>query len=193
MFTITKTPILIISSPRTGSSVLGAYIQKLCNVDIRYFKEPDYNGVHEMEEFYHYFSQSKDFILKCHYIHLYRYRNDISDYLLSNAYKIRIRRRNFINQVASIYIATARGKKWHFKKNDQLTLVDSIPIDLEIIKKYISYMASANDKLNSAPINFDLDLFYEDLPKMTDDDYYIVLKPSNYDEILDTIAKLIQN
>ena len=193
MFTITKTPILIISSPRTGSSVLGSYIQKLCSKDIRYFREPDYNGVQGMEEFYHYFSQSKDLILKFHYMHLDRYRTDITDYLLSNAYKIRIRRRNFINQVASIYIAMARGKKWHFKKNDQLTLVDSIPIDLEIIKKYISYMASANDKLNSAPINFDLDLFYEDLPKMTDDDYYIVPKPSNYDEILDTIAKLIQN
>jgi hypothetical protein len=193
MFTITKTPILILSSPRTGSTVLGSYIQKLCTVDTHYFNEPDYNGVQGMEEFYHYFSQSKDFILKCQYVHLQRYRNDISDYLLSNAYKIRIRRRNFIDQVASIYIATARGKKWHFKKKDELTLADSIPIDLEIIKKHMSYIKYANYELNSTPINFDLDLFYEDLPKMTDVDYYIVPKPSNNDELLDTITKLISH
>ena len=189
MFNITKTPILIISSPRTGSSVLGSYLQTL--YDVPYFKEPDYTGGKEMTDFYDYFSQSKNFILKIHYIHLNRYRSDITNYLIENAYKIRIRRKNIVEQIASFYIATERGLRWHFRNTDQLNLVDTLNIDIAKIKQNILYIKYANYKLKSAPINFDLDLYYEDLPEMTDAGYYIVPKPSNYNELLSTITELV--
>jgi len=192
MFTINKTPILILSTPRTGSSVLGAYIKLLCNKDITYFQEPDYSGQEEIDKFQNYFNSSKDFILKCHFIHLDRYGTDVSKYLLDNAYKIRIRRKDFVKQVASLYIAEARNNSWHFQNPEQLNLIDTVDINTAKIKQSILFLKYANYKLDRAPINFDLDLYYEDLPTINDAGYYIAPKPSNYNELLDTIKNLLK-
>jgi LPS sulfotransferase NodH len=192
MFKINKTPILILATPRTGSSVLGAYIKSVFKKDIPYFQEPDYSGQEEINEFRNYFNHSKDFILKCHFIHLDRYGTDISDYLLREAYKIRIRRKDFVKQVASLYIAEERNNYWHFRNTEQLNLVDTVLIDTAKIKQSISYLKYANYRLDCAPVNFDLDLYYEDLPIINDAGYYIVPKPSNYNELLDIIKKFVK-
>jgi hypothetical protein len=192
MFKINKTPILILSTPRTGSTVLGAYIKSLFGKDIPYFIEPDYFGQVGISKFQNYFNISKEFILKCHFIRLDRYGTDISDYLLHEAYKIRIRRKDFVKQAASLYIAMER-KQYHFRNIEQLNFVDNISINTKkITHGVISYLKYANYKLDSAPVNFDLDLYYEDLPNINDADFYIVPKPSNYNELLDTIKKLVE-
>jgi LPS sulfotransferase NodH len=193
MFTVTKTPILILATPRTGSTVLGAYIKSLCEKDIPYFQEPDYSGQAEIDKFKEYFNQSKDFILKCHFIYLHRYGTDVSEYLLDNAYKIRIRRKDFVKQVASFCIADARNNRWHFQQVDQLNFIDTIPINTTKIKQHIAFLKYANYKLDHASINFDLDLYYEDLPTINNAGYYIAPKPSNYSELLATITKLVQD
>jgi LPS sulfotransferase NodH len=193
MFTITKTPILILATPRTGSTVLGAYIKSLCKTDIPYFQEPDYLGQLEIDKFKEYFDQSKDFILKCHFIYLHRYGTDVSKYLLDNAYKIRIRRKDFVKQVASFCIASERNNRWHFQNAEQLNFVDTIPINTSKIKQHIAFLKYANYKLDHAPVDFDLDLFYEDLPAINDAGYYIAPKPSNYSKLLDTIKELVQD
>jgi LPS sulfotransferase NodH len=193
MFTITKTPILILATPRTGSTVLGAYIKSLCKKDIPYFQEPDYSGQVEIDQFRNYFTHSKDFILKCHFIYLHRYGSDVSDYLLGDAYKIRIRRKDFVKQVASFFIADARNLRWHFQNAEELNFVDTIPINTLKIKQHIAFLKYANYKLDHAPVSFDLDLYYEDLPTINGTGYYIAPKPSNYNELLATITKLVQD
>jgi len=192
MFTITKTPILILSTPRTGSTVLGKYIKSLYEKDIPYFVEPDYTGQQEINNFLNYIKHSKDFILKCHFVYLHRYGTEAFIYLLREAYKIRIRRKDFIKQVASWYIAHERNYKWHFNKEES-TLVDTVSINIAKIKQYIAFLKYANYKLDHAAVSFDLDLYYEDLPTIDDASYYIVPKPSNYNELLVTIQKLVQN
>jgi LPS sulfotransferase NodH len=193
MFTITKTPVLILSTPRTGSTVLGAYIKSLCEKDICYFQEPDYSGQLEIDKFKEYVNHSKNFILKCHFIYLHRYGTDISQYLLDNAYKIRIRRKDFVKQIASFYVAKTRNHRWHFQNAEQLNFVDTIPINIMHIKQYITYLKYANYKLDYAPVKFDLDLYYEDLPAINDVGYYIAPKPDNYNELLATIQELIRD
>jgi LPS sulfotransferase NodH len=195
MFTITKTPVLILSTPRSGSTALGAYIKSLCKKDIYYFQEPDYYGQPEINNFkkYFYSNPSKNFILKCHFINLHRYGTDVSPYLLDNAYKIRIRRKDFVKQIASFYIAKKRDHRWHFENAEQLNFVDTIPINTLHIKQYITYIKDANYKLDHASVNFDLDLYYEDLPDINDAGYYIAPKPDNYNELLATIQELIRD
>jgi len=193
MFAITKTPILILATPRTGSTVLGAYIKSLCEKDIPYFQEPDYSGQEKINEFKEYFDQSKDFILKCHFIYLHRYGIDVPKYLLDNAYKIRIRRKDFVKQVASFCIADARNNRWHFQHEEQLNFVDTVPINTNKIKQHIAFLKYANYKLDHAPVSVDLDLFYEDLPAISNAGYYIAPKPSNYEELLATIKELVQD
>lgn len=190
MYKITKTPVLILSTPRTGSTVLGMYIKSICeHPDTLYWPEPDDTG--HLDKFLRYFKYSKYFILKTHYINLHRYGTDVVDYLLDEPYKIRIRRKDFIKQIASLHTAIVRNKGYHFRDKDQLNLVDTIPIDVEHIQTHIDYLKDANAMLDNAPINFDLDLYYEDLPEINDSGFYITPKPSNYDELLDTIKKLV--
>ena len=194
MFTITKTPILILSTPRTGSTVLGSYIKSLYGKDIPYIVEPDYSGQAELNCFYKYFNNfSKQFILKCHYINLDRYDTDIINYLMNESFKIRIRRKDFVKQFASLYIAISRNKLWHFRNTQELNLVDTIDIDITTIKQYIPYLKRANYELDRSLINFDLDLYYEDLPTIDNTGYYITPKPANYDELLATIKELAQD
>jgi LPS sulfotransferase NodH len=188
MFNITKTPILILSSPRTGSTVLGSHLRTL--YDVPYFREPDQHGDEQMTDFRNYFSQSKNFILKCHHIYLNRYGSDATKYLIENAYKIRIRRKNIVEQIASYYVAIQRVK-FGFTHKNELNLVDTVDIDIMKIKKHIFYINYANLVLNSSTINFDLDLYYEDLPKINDAGYYVVPKPTNYNELLSIITELV--
>ena len=189
-YKITKTPVLILSTPRTGSTVLGMYIKSICeNTDIVYWSEPD--DTNDLSKFLKFFQYSKYFILKTHYINLHRYGTDVVDYLLNETYKIRIRRKDFVKQVASLHIAIVRNNGYHFRNKDQLNLVDTIPIDIAHIQKHIDYLKNANSLLDTAPVKFDLDLYYEDLPEINDSGFYITPKPSNYSELLDTIKKLV--
>jgi hypothetical protein len=186
---ITKTPILILASPRTGSTVLGEYIKTLCNKNLRYFIEPDYQGPKAVEEFELFSKQSKDFIIKCHLINLLEYDTSVSSYLLEESFKIRIKRKNIVKQVASMYIAHKRNLKWHYSK-EELGLVDSVHIDRLHIQNCIHYIANANKILDDAPYVFDMDLSYEDLPTIRCNNYCTTPKPKNYDELLDVIQQL---
>lgn len=190
MFTINRTPILILSAPRTGSTVLGEYIKQHCaNKSIPYFAEPDYE-VDTMDRFTNFFSKSTYFILKMHYSHLYRYSTEIQNFLLtdSQVYRIRIQRRSVNSQVASWYIALCRDNHWHFKSNTQPN--DKIEIDLYKIEYCIGWIKYCNQILAECTLPFDQNLIYEDLPEMTNLGYVKTPEPSNYLEILDAVNSL---
>jgi len=190
MLTINQTPILILSSPRTGSTVLGEYIKQQCvNKSIPYFAEPDYE-IDTMNRFTNFFSKSKYFILKMHYSHLYRYNEEIQNFLLYDpqVYRVRIQRKDVNKQIASWYIALCRDNSWHFKSDQQLH--DTIEIDKYKIDYCIGWIKYCNQVLAECTLNFDQDLIYEDLPEMKNMGYLKSPEPSNYLEILDMVKTL---
>lgn len=186
---ITRTPIFIFSAPRTGSTVLGTYIKTLCNKELPYFIEPDYKGPQAIKEFQSFCKQSDDFIVKIHLMNLSAYDTWVSSYLLQDAFKIRIKRKNFVKQVASLYIAKKRNFKFHYSKHE-LGFLDSIDIDKQLIQRLITFISNANSVLDNASYVFDMDLTYEDLPQIQNDNYCITPKPENYNELLDAIQQI---
>jgi hypothetical protein len=122
-------------------------------------------------------------------INLSKYDTSVSSYLLEESFKIRIKRKNIVKQVASMYIAQKRNLKWHYSK-DELGLVDSVHIDRLHIQNCIYYITNANKILDDAPYVFDMDLTYEDLPRIRCNNYCITPKPKNYDQLLDVIQQL---
>lgn len=186
-------PIVIFSTPRTGSTVLGEYVKSLCNdPDLVYFLEPDYRGFAGIEEFEDHCKQSKNFIVKLHYMHLYRYGRTMANYLTMSdqVYRIRIRRRDVVQQIASFYIALARQNKWHFKHEDQpdhaAIIVD--PAKLNQAKWHILH---SNKELDTTSVKFNMDLFYEDLPKIEDPKYRPTPEPANYIEVLQAVRDIL--
>jgi len=189
MINVNRYPILILSSPRTGSTAFGAYIQKLIGNDVHYFLEPDYDGPDHMEHFETYFKDNKKFILKAHLYNLHLYNTNIVEYLTESkeVFKIRIRRRNIIEQISSLYIAMIRKNAWHFRNKESTQFSDTIPKDVMLLIKCIQIIKNSNSLINNTKIQFDQDLFYEDLVDLGDVGFYKSPEPSNYSDILDFV------
>lgn len=184
-------PILILSTPRTGSTVLGEYLKLKYNIS-QFFIEPDYvkhANAGEMTRLNDLFRTSKKFILKFHYFRIHLYDKEIIDYMLYNAYKIRIRRKDFVKQVTSFYIAQSRGDKWHFRNNIQLN--DTIIIDTDKINDAIRFLKETNEKLDRCDIKFDEDIWYEDLPNVSMTSFRRTPEPINYNEIVETVKNIL--
>ena len=189
MFNINKTPIVIISSPRTGSTALGSYLSKVFP-NIKYFPEPDFTDKLDLIEFEKHFLLGNDFILKAHAFNFPNYNPEIVKLVCYTdlTYKIRIRRKDIAKQIASLYIAQERGEKYHFKYPSDLN--DTISIDKIKILKCIDYIVNKNKILENSDIQFDLDLFYEDID-IPDNNYYIVPKPTNYNNLYEIVKLLL--
>ncbi len=193
MISIKKFPILILSSPRTGSTVLGDYIKQTSTIDIPYFLEPDYDGKFHMDRFRKYFQSSKSFILKCHLYNLNLYGNEIEEYLRYSpeVYRIRIRRKDIVDQIASFYIALQRNKKWHYRNKEDTMINDRILIDTKIISYSINFIKDSNRKLNETDIQFDQDIWYEDLGVLHNLNFYKAPAPTNINEIRSIITQYL--
>jgi hypothetical protein len=194
MFQITKTPVVIFSTPRTGSTVLTAYIKKISNdPTIKAFSEPDYPSGNRMEEFLEVYNSNQKFVLKTHLVHIHRYDPKIAEFLTTSdsIFRIRIQRKDLIKQIASFYIAISRNNYWHHRTNDSTKLVDTIEINKSLLAKHISYILRSNKIIKESNIKFDLDLYYEDLPKMDNLTFYVNPKPTNYQEILDVVSEMV--
>lgn len=188
-------PILLISSPRTGSTAVGDYLKKFCSdPNVKYFPEPDFFGKKSMDAFVNYVSLSKNFIVKIHVDCLEEYPRDIQNFLLSDqTTKIRIRRRDHINQIASLYTSKYRKNTYHFFKDTiESHVADTVPIDdYKNLDWVIGFIFRTNKMLDESTIPFDIDLYYEDLPVMNDSKFLVVPKPINYNELLESIRNRI--
>lgn len=189
MFTITKFPVLILSTPRTGSTALGSYILNTFNLKY-YFCEPDtaYNEVDKHNFFRNFFKSNafkkKNYVIK---FHLSKYKdepNDVYKYLLesNDVFKIRIKRRNIIKQIASFYISLDQDK-WSYKEDDDLSKEYKIAINKRKIKDVSEHVLKEIKGITETDIKIDLDLYYEDLPVMTGIPFYKTPQPSNYQEL----------
>lgn len=193
MYTITKRPIVILSAPRTGSTALGMYVKTLCkDPKIKIFAEPDWGPNNLMEKFLLTIDKDDNYIVKTHLININRYPQNLVDFFTTSesAYRIRIRRRSFVDQVTSYYVAINRDKKWIYKKKlDRNFVPDTIEINKIKLERQIRYLYNCNQVLNDSKLHYDLDLYYEDLPPMNNIPFYVSPKPTNYQVLRDTVKE----
>jgi hypothetical protein len=184
-----KFPIILFSSPRTGSTILGHYFASTYN--LTYFNEPDENN-NTNENFKSFLHDKRiDYVLKFHARKISFYKNFNIFY---NSSKISIQRKNLVDQIASSYLARKRNVWSYGRSSNQLSLEFPVEINLKEIYKAISIITASNDAVKNLRINFDANLFYEDIDwnKLNYDEYSIVTpKPSNYDDIKMTILECL--
>lgn len=172
---IEKFPIIILSSPRTGSTSLGDFLSKKYN--IVYYCEPNGNFLPIKEEY----------ILKFHARDLKKYPSQIISKIFKNdCFLIRIRRRNLVSQIASNYVSLKRGR-WNYK-SDTVLEPESMEIDNDLVDISIKTVKIYNQHLETLIVNYDMDLYYEDIIlDIQATDYVITPKPLFYDELKDII------
>lgn len=184
-------PVMIVSSPRTGSTELANQIHNKFK-DARVFIEPDYDGEKKIKEFEEYSRDSNNFIIKIHASNFNRYDQSLLQRFITSpdVYRIRIKRRNIAKQIASYYIANyGRSMTWHYFNHS--TKPEYIEIDPSEMDNTIKTIKYCNKKLDSTQIDYHLDLVYEDILPFTDNKYIITPSPLNYDEILNYIQQRI--
>jgi len=186
MYNINKFPIIILSSPRTGSTFLANMLSK-SYPDLKLFLEPDDNI---MLSFSKYSNINNQYILKFHLSVLFKYPEHIKHKIFSNdAFLIRLRRRNIIDQISSLYIEMYR-KVWDYNlKTIEIYKDEKIIIDNNIINKAIHNTKMYNHSIDTLKINYNLDLYYEDLIEEFGNlsFTYITPKPINHHEIYQAI------
>jgi LPS sulfotransferase NodH len=168
MYNVTKLPVVILSSPRTGSTILAHDIKeelekqgKIVNV----YNEP--MGSHEQQSFLSSIGK-ENYILKVHAHDLYKYPEAVIDMITKHdCFLVRIRRRNLEDQILSCYIAMKRNV-WGFYSNqtdvEQIANREAEEIEIsQSIRWAISFINQSNKALDNFEATFDLDLFYEDL------------------------------
>lgn len=188
---ISRLPVVILSSKRTGSTFLTYHICELlkndCN-NLHEFIEPAKSN--QMEKLLEVIDNQENYVLKVHAYDLItvyppKIKNIIDTH---NCFLIRIRRRNIIDQIASHYIASERNI-WGYNKDTQYDNTVK-KIDINRIKRSIGFISTYNQAIDNFPGSFDLDIYYEDLP-IIDGKSIKTPNPENYDEIWKMI-KLIK-
>ncbi len=188
---ISRLPVVILSSKRTGSTFLTYYIceslKNNCD-NLHEFIEPAHSN--QIQKLLEAIDNQENYVLKVHAYDLItvyppKIKNIIDTH---NCFLIRIRRRNIIDQIASHYIASERNI-WGYNKD---TLYDNTvkKIDINRIKRSIGFISAYNRTIDNFPGSFDLDIYYEDLP-IIDGKSIKTPNPDNYDEIWKMI-KLIK-
>jgi len=180
---ISRLPVVILSSKRTGSTFLTHHIceslKNDCN-NLHEFIEPaESNQIQKLLEV---IDNHENYVLKVHAYDLITvYPSKIKNIIdTHNCFLIRIRRRNIIDQIASHYIASERNI-WGYNKD---TLYDTAvkKIDINRIKRSIGFISTYNQAIDNFSGSFDLDIYYEDLP-IIDGKSIKTPNPENYEEI----------
>jgi len=198
-----RTPLLILASPRTGSTALGQYFKQQQFPTATYFIEPDWTHS-VMQKFRNNLqSGNYDFIVKILYYCIDLYSDDLKNFLLSPiTSKIRLRRRDTASQMASLYVAMYRNWTYHYldksvskskipgkeyvvlPENTDVYLKEIIPIkDDQNMDWIVNEILMANKKIDESTLNFDLDLYYEDLTYLDETKIKKTPFPSNYADI----------
>lgn len=174
--------IIIISTPRSGSSALTRMIAK--KYEYNWFIEPEAaeNPVQNLDDFNSAFDKKEKFILKVHSLNISKYRDDIQKYIKFNPdlYRIKLRRKDIIAQTTSLYISWLT-RVFHFRpwqKQEKLV----ININDTLIHDVVKHMIRHYQSFDNDTIIANQTILYEELT--LDDDIIVKnLKPVNYDEL----------
>jgi hypothetical protein len=187
MFSNQRFPALIVSTPRSGSTALAlAYYNNTPAVKL--FNE--LSSPEESTEFEKYSKKNQQYVLKIH-LHDLLISSEYIQQLAHtpNIFKIRIRRRDIIKQIASIYTASERRRFLYPTHRP-----DNYSVDIEVETVRISYMVQFVKEINYAMENtdimFDLDVWYEDL-LVAETVYKRTPRPPQYQELLEEIKRIL--
>lgn len=114
--------------------------------------------------------------------------------LISTSFKIGIKRRSLVNQIASFYVCHVT-KIWHSKQNDTFDndLYNVEIIDTELIN-VIGYILELQNTYTISGIQKDIEFYYEDILDIFSKSKYVVYKkPNNYQILLERIAGLLDS
>ena len=191
MYPISKLPVVILSSKRTGSTVLAIeMLDQLRSVhgDVGFYNEPmESRSEDQMRGLMQAIDRDEPFVLKVHAYDVVReYPNTVKDLITSgDVFLVRIRRRNIVEQIASHYLASRRNT-WQYHGNEQIGEESMVPIDMERLDRSIRYINHYNMTLDGYPASFDLDLCYEDL-SFLGRIYAKTPKPDDYHVLTDAV------
>ena len=188
---ITKFPIFILSSARVGSNILGSYYKK--TYGLAAFLDPD-SATDGIQRVIDYRKTSNRYVVKIHALHALDYPEELMrDLIAEDNYKIRIRRQDRVAQIASCYLANLRKRWYYTEKMKSESLSESIPIDQGSIDSEIRLIERYYRAYDDYNLNFDADLWYEDLGIIQETGLIQTVLPNNYEELLLAIRKRIEN
>ncbi len=184
MITIPRWPAVILANYRTGSSPVTL---KLAEVNqAQPFVEPSVTE-ERADAFINYTSQSDRYVVKFmpdQIDHFPIYKNLLD----APCYRIKISRKDKVQQIASHYIATVRNKWWTTENEQDEKYF--VPISHELLDNSIKQILLVDTMLDSYK-DFDVELHYEDLSYLENIDRKPASKPQNLNSILNMIkAKL---
>ena len=183
---IDKFPVIIVSTPRTGSTALQQVICKHHGLD-------GFNEAHWEPDYFKYFleyqRQNTKFCLKVHSCDLYNFADTINLFGHENIYWISLRRRDIVDQIASFYLARKRDKWFNYGNDEYEDYV--IDIDKKDLSDTIFATLKYKNCFNDLNFKFDMDLYYEDL-ELGDADTILTDYPENYNELKDLITKELE-
>ena len=206
MIDVPTFPVVIVASPRTGSTALLKYLAikysvfGFCEIfmntkDLVYWNKTIYNKVLENRKIYFDYKKSNrtDYVLKL----MPNEINFFSEYeklLQSNCFKIRLTRRSFVDQVASMYVAD-KTKNFHTYLTDSPKNYE-VKINKINLLYCIEYISNTNYLVKNIKCDYDLMIDYEDLgilPKLPGNQRYtkIYHKPLNYEDIKNAIQEIL--
>jgi len=181
---VKKYPIVIISTPRSGSTSLGRMYVKKYNIP--FHNEPDeiIGNVYE-KKFKRDIETTDRFLVKFHARRI-QYYNEYID-KIKNGHLIKISRKNIVNQITSTHIALERNK-WVYKNKTEYN--DIVSDDDEKLISSIKTIMNYNQSLNNLEFSFDEEFFYEDI-EFNDSADIVTPKPKNEEELKEKIIFLM--
>ena len=191
---VTKFPIVILANYRTGSSALTISIAKKYN--LKYFSEPCHNdNITEIDshkiQFINFYMQRLEnkFMIKFMPTQISCF-NPYEEILSKAGFLIKLKRRNKIDQISSLYVANKRKK--FFKLNTEKKEKYLIPINIFELSQCCLSIFRNDFFLEKLPYKEDMNLVYEDLGFISDTDHVLSDQPDNIEEIKDEIIKILR-
>lgn len=180
---INEKSIVILSSPRTGSTLLAKYLEK--KLGYKLFSEPS-QDTKNLNEFFRWYELKQKFILKEHTSLFFR---SYPKQILDDVFIIRITRNNILEQTLSNYIAVMRNK---FIYTDKIE-IDQIIGDKEKLLANYDYIKNHNEITNSIKYKIDLEIVYEDLEINEDIGLIPTPKPINYYDLKSWASSVLKD
>jgi LPS sulfotransferase NodH len=194
---ITKWPVVIIASPRTGSTALAKYLADKNQVP--YFLEPWHSSinrglnweesVHGVKKNFYDFYKNKEhnkYLLKIFADQI----NCFTPYeeILNSCFKIRLTRENVIDQHVSRYISM-QNNKWRQDTNEKIKPY-TVEIDTNIMLDCIAANSNLDYLIRNLNIKWDADITYESLDFTQQGRDAKTYPPTNLEEIRSKIIEI---
>jgi len=182
----TDCSVLILSTPRTGSTALCAMLSNKFNLI-------DYNEIFHidaknLDSFWNTFKNNTRVIFKIFPDQHTQFTEKEFQLLVDKSFVIFLERRDIANQVISYHIASRTNKPW-FKKNE---IINNYIVDEENIAVSVSNILKLRKEAEKYRKLADISLYYEDIVNdIVNKQIQEYPKPDNYDSLKTKIDNML--